>query len=191
VSVQAPEIRQHENAPPRATRDPFIRRFLRTIDASFVLTFLFSLITWLVLSGKFDRFHLTLGVVSCLIVAYTGGHLLLPPGRNIHLPGVWLRFLAYLPWLLWQVFLANLHVMYLVFHPRMKELIDPRIIRFKSRLKKDMSLMIFANSITLTPGTITLYVSIWGDYTVHLIDEQSGRGLPGAMEARVGRIFGE
>ncbi len=81
--------------------------------------------------------------------------------------------------------------MYLVFHPRMIELIDPRIIRFKSRLKKPMSLFILANSITLTPGTITVFVSINGEYAVHVIDEESGNALPGEMEERVARLMGE
>jgi len=97
----------------------------------------------------------------------------------------------YIPWLLYQVLLANIHVMYLVFHPRMIDLIDPRIIRFKSRLKKPMSLFIFANSITLTPGTITVFVSITGEYAVHVIDEKSGDSLPGEMEERVARLMGE
>ena len=97
----------------------------------------------------------------------------------------------YIPWLLYQVLLANIHVMYLVFHPRMIDLIDPRIISFKSKLKKPMSLFIFANSITLTPGTITVFVSITGEYTVHVIDEKSGNSLPGEMEERVARLMGE
>lgn len=99
--------------------------------------------------------------------------------------------MLYVPWLLYQVFLANLHVMYLAFHPRMLDLIDPKIVRFKSRLKKPMSLFIFANSITLTPGTITVYVSLTGEYTVHVIDTRSATSLPGDMEDRVARVMGE
>ena len=54
-----------------------------------------------------------------------------------------------------------------------------------------MSLFIFANSITLTPGTITVFVSITGEFAVHVIDEKSGEALPGEMEERVGRLMGE
>jgi multicomponent Na+:H+ antiporter subunit E len=81
--------------------------------------------------------------------------------------------------------------MYLVFHPKMMDLIDPRIIRFKSKLDREISHLIFANSITLTPGTITVFVSIYGDYAVHAIDQQSGQSLPGEMEKRVSKILGE
>jgi len=103
----------------------------------------------------------------------------------------WIRFTRYIPWLLYQILMANLHVLYLVFHPRMMDLIDPQIIRFQSRLKGDLALLTFANSITLTPGTITVYVSINGVFTVHALDKQSREGLPGEMERRIARTFGE
>ncbi|MGD2271223.1 MAG: Na+/H+ antiporter subunit E [Desulfobacterales bacterium] len=157
----------------------------------FVLTFFVALATWVVLSGRFDLFHLTMGIISCLIVASFSGDLMLSDGRKKGLPSQWLRFIQYLPWLLYQVFLANIHVMYLVFHPKMMDLIDPRIIRFKSKLDREISHLIFANSITLTPGTITVFVSIYGDYAVHAIDQQSGQSLPGEMEKRVSKILGE
>ena len=107
------------------------------------------------------------------------------------LPRQWFRFICYIPWLLYQVFLANVHVMSLAFNPRLSEVIDPGIIRFKSKLKKPMSLFIFANSITLTPGTITVFVSITGEFTVHVIDEHSGLALPGEMEEKVALLMGE
>lgn len=146
---------------------------------------------WLLLSGKFDLFHISLGLASCFLVAFFSADLLLPfpnPGR---MPGIWFRFVRYVPWLLYQVLVANIHVMYLVFHPRMKEAIDPQIMNFKSRLKSDMALVTLANSITLTPGTITIYISVFGDVTFHVIDIESGKTLPFIMEARVAEIFGE
>ena len=107
------------------------------------------------------------------------------------MPATWFRFLLYLPWLLYQIFLANIHVMRLVLHPRMKDLIDPKIIAFDSKLKSDMARVTFANSITLTPGTITVYVSVYGRFSVHAIDQASGKALPGEMEERIGKVFGE
>ncbi|MFZ7124929.1 MAG: Na+/H+ antiporter subunit E [Desulfobacterales bacterium] len=159
--------------------------------APYVLTFVVSFVTWLVLSGKFDLFHLTLGVVSCLIVSFSSGDLLLTTRKVSVLPGQWLRFIAYVPWLIFQVLAANFHVLKLTFHPRMHELINPRIIIFNSRLKSEMSRFVFANSITLTPGTVTVYVSIFGKFSVHAIDDASAAALPGEMEKRVAAIFGE
>lgn len=157
----------------------------------FVLTFIVMFAIWVVLSGQFDGFHLSLGLVSCAIVAFLSSDLLFSshPGGNRVVQGI--RFIRYIPWLLIQVFKASFHVTYLVFHPRMMELIDPRIVKFRSKLTRDLALVTFANSITLTPGTITVYVSIDGDFKVHAIDPASGDPLPGEMEARVAKAFDE
>ena len=84
-----------------------------------------------------------------------------------------------------------MHILCLVFDPRMPQRIEPSIVRFNSRLTSDMARFILANAITLTPGTITIYASVFGEYTVHAIDRKSAAGLPGSMEERVARIFGE
>jgi multicomponent Na+:H+ antiporter subunit E len=87
--------------------------------------------------------------------------------------------------------LANLHVLYLVLHPRMMDLIDPHIMQFNSRLKSDYARTTFANSITLTPGTITVAVNVLGRFSVHCIDIESSRQLPGEMEERIVKVFRE
>ena len=157
----------------------------------FLLTFLIMLVVWILLSGRFDLFHLCLGVISSALVAWFSSDLLFSSPRTGNLPGACAGFIRYIPWLLYQVFLANLHVLYLVFHPRMMDLIDPQIMVFRSRLQGDFSLVTFANSITLTPGTITVYVSIDGEFSVHAIDEKSRQALPGDMERRIADAFGE
>jgi len=146
---------------------------------------------WILFSGKFDFFHISLGIGSSLIVAALSKDLFFPTRIKPGLIVCWLRFAGYIPWLFYQIFLANLHVLYLVFHPRMLELIDPKIINFNSRLTHDISRTTFANSITLTPGTITVNVSVLGKFAVHCIDEKSGRSLPGEMEKRVAKVFSE
>ena len=166
-----------------------MRWFPRTRPGARVMTFVVCFVTWIILSGRFDLFHLGLGVIASGIVALLSADMLFPYLPMQSLAKIGTGFLMYLPWLIYQIFKANLHVLYLTFHPRMRELIDPQIITFKSRLKDDMALLIFANSITLTPGTITLYVSVLSKYTVHAIDGKSAAGLPGEMEARVETIF--
>jgi multicomponent Na+:H+ antiporter subunit E len=153
------------------------------------LTFVVCFATWIVLSGRFDLFHLALGVLSSLIVSLISSDLLFPSVIFHALPKTAAGFAAYIPWLIYQVFLANLHVLYLTFHPRMKDLINPQVVTFQSRLKGDMALLIFANSITLTPGTVTIHVSVLGKFTVHAIDGKSARSLPGVMEKKIENIF--
>ena len=176
---------------PHGESHPRPARFKRS-PVPHILTFLVCMATWLVLSGKFDAFHLALGVASSVIVSLASGDMLFsaqtPPKR---LPGQWLRFIFYVPWLLYQIFRANLHMMRLVFHPRMMDLINPQVIEFNSRLHSNMARFVYANSITLTPGTITVYVSRYGDFTVHAIDDTSAQALPGHMETMVAKIFGE
>ena len=182
---------RRDRAPSMPEEEVFSGEHSKRSGMSFLLTFGLMFATWLVFSGRFDGFHLVLGGISCGIVAFLSGDLLFAVPPNRQLPFVWLRFAGYIPWLLYQIFLANLHVMYLVFHPRMRELIDPKIIEFDSKLSSDVARTTFANSITLTPGTITVHVTAAGKFSVHCIDTESGKPLPGEMEAKIAKVFAE
>jgi len=157
---------------------------------AFVVTFIILFVFWMLMSGRFDYFHLSLGIISCAIVAHASHDLLFKDirAKKRHIQVI--RFIKYLPWLFYHIVLANIHIAYLVLHPRMLKLIDPHIIRFKTRLKKDLSLLTFGNSITLTPGTITVLIKE-GHYYVHAIDRFVAEGLPGDMEKRVSHIYME
>ena len=157
---------------------------------SFFLTFALMLASWLVLSGKFEPLLLILGVVSSFMTAYFFHDLLFPvfEGRFV---GICFRFLIYIPWVVWEIVKANFHVLYLAFHPRMDELIDPHIIVFRTKLKSPIAITTLANSITLTPGTITISATRDGVFTVHAIDRPSSDALPGTMLEKVAKVFGE
>ncbi len=157
----------------------------------FIITFVVMFVMWVIFSGKFDLFHLSLGVISSLLVAFFTSDQLITNQSLSHVPALWIRFFMYFPWLLWQIILANIHLLKLVFDPQMLDKINPQLIHFKSYMKNEMALVTFANSITLTPGTITVKLSKYGDYTVHAIDDASAEPLPGDMEKQVAKIFGE
>lgn len=157
----------------------------------YIVTFIIMIGFWLIFSGKFDLFHLSLGVISCLLVTIFSSDLLFPSGLKNDFLSCWIRFAWYVPWLLYQILLANLYLLRLSFHPRLMEMIDPHIIDFDSRLESDIARTTFANSITLTPGTITVHVSVMGRFTVHCIDAHSGEPLPGEMERQIARVFKE
>ena len=181
------------NSDPRNSSDQPLQKTANYSAAllPFLLTFLILFAFWLIFSGKFDLFHLLLGMISCLIVAALSRDLFFPSPVSRGLFMHWIRFIRYTPWLLYQVFLANLNLLYLTFHPKMLEKIDPHIISFDSHLKSDVARTTFANSITLTPGTITVSVNILGTFSVHCIDRPSGQALPGEMERRIGDVFKE
>ena len=152
--------------------------------ATFVAMFTF----WVVLSGMFDAFHLTLGVICCLLVAHFSHDLLFYGDDDQSYVRGLLGLIAYLPWLFYQIIIANLQIAYVVLHPRMFEMIDPHVIRFKTKLKRPISKVTFAQSITLTPGTIT--VSIHDDeFSVYALTRSASDALPGEMEARVARAL--
>ncbi|MFT4549765.1 MAG: multicomponent Na+:H+ antiporter subunit E [Verrucomicrobiales bacterium] len=154
----------------------------------FIFTILLS--SWLVFSGKFDAFHVGLGVVSTLLVTLSFGDLLFAQRKTGAKDRVreLLRLPGYLTWLLWQIVVANLHVLKLALLPRGPEEIKPRIVRFKTHLTSDFARFVFAQSITLTPGTVT--VDIDGDeFVVHAISRAAAEGLTGKMEERVARVF--
>jgi multicomponent Na+:H+ antiporter subunit E len=157
---------------------------------SFLVTFIILVGFWIFMSGLFDLWHFGLGIVACALVAYMSSDLLFaaaPSRAKLREVG---RFVKYFPWLLYQICLANIYVVKLVLDPHMSRRIRPHVVKFRTRLKGDLSIVTFANSITLTPGTIT--VMIQGDcFYVHAIDREVAESLPGDMEKRVGHIYGE
>lgn len=156
----------------------------------YVITFLVLFLNWIVWSGMFDAFHLALGVISCAIVTFMSHDLLFKSEKfSVRHAIEFVRFIKYIPWLLYQIILSNIHVAYLVLHPKMP--IEPSVISYRSKLKKDISLVTLANSITLTPGTITADI-VNGIYIVHCISKKVADDLlTGDMEKRVSHIFEE
>ena len=156
---------------------------------NFMGTAIILFIFWSLLSGHFDLFHLVLGAVCSLTVSYLFHDLLFVHVRIGNLRTMAWRFLIYIPWLLGQILIANMHVAALVLRPKMP--ISPRIIRFKTKLETDISKVTLANSITLTPGTIT--IDIRGDeFYVHALSHMVADDLYGGeMEDRVAHIFME
>ncbi len=146
---------------------------------------------WVILSGFFDIFHLTLGAACSVFVAVISADLFPPEVRHFRRIKAVLGMAAYLAWLLVEIIKANVWVFYLVMHPRMSQKIDPVMVSFRSKLRSKLALTLFANSITLTPGTITVSVDERGFFVVHGIDRKSAEGLPGVMEEKIARIFGE
>ncbi len=156
-----------------------------------VVTFIILFTLWCIFSGMFDAFHLSLGVISCLIVTLISGDLIF---KNKKVTAEHVReginFIKYIPWLLYQILLANIHLAYLVLHPKMP--IEPSVIQYKSKLKKDISKVVFANSIILTPGTITMDITENNEFIVHCISQKVADDLyTGEMEERVAHVFNE
>ena len=156
---------------------------------NFIATFFMLFIFWVLLSGKFDLFHLAIGFICSIVVAQLTHDLLF---ANVRVGEIWVivwRFIAYIPWLTYQIIQANIYVAYLALSPKMP--IDPQILRFRTKLESDISWVTLANSITLTPGTITMDIKN-GEFFVHALDRKVADDLhAGDMEDRVAHIFME
>ena len=116
-----------------------------------ILIFLLLFLNWIVLSGKFDAFHLILGVVSCAVVSWLSQDLLYSDRRKKG--GERLReavcFLQYIPWITWEVVKANMHVFKLAMTKEGYNEMAPRVVTFKTYLKTDFAKFVFANSINV------------------------------------------
>ncbi len=138
-----------------------------------LVTFCVLLLFWLLLSGIFDAFHVIAGIICSAIIALSS-HDLLVKGKGEKMLSKSFRFVIYLGWELWQIVLANFDVAYRVLHPKMP--MDPQIIEFDTSLRSDFALVTLANSITLTPGTITIDIKD-GKFLVHAIAKKPADAL--------------
>ena len=146
---------------------------------------------WIVFSGKFDAFHLGLGVISSLFITWISHDFLFHDRsktceERMREAG---SFLQYIPWLIVEIIKANLHVFKLAMTRNGYEEVAPRIVTIKTYLKTDFAKFVFANSITLTPGTITMLIR--GDvFHVHTMSQfLEDDLLEGAIERKVAEVF--
>lgn len=154
--------------------------------------FILLLITWIVLSGLIDPFHIGLGVISSALVTWLSSDLLFEDRSKSILTRCKqaLRFPSYLLWLLWQIVLANIHVLKISFSPNLNDKIQPQLVKFRTGLKTDFQKYVLAQSITLTPGTVTL--DIKDDvFIIHAISDHAAKGLVSSMAQRVHNVFAD
>ena len=138
----------------------------------FVLAFvIWMLLTWPFVGGGVDIQVVVAGLIASAIVAVLF-HEMLPREHHVFLSPVrafWL--VLYVPVFFYYVIKANLDVVYRAVHPKMP--IKPGIVEVRTNLKSDSAITALANSITLTPGTLTVDLTDDGRLFVHWINVQS------------------
>ena len=146
---------------------------------------------WLHLSGHYDLFHITIGIVSVGLVMFINAPLKnikffkddYSPWNDLQIKGL----IGYLTWLLGEIIASGFQVAYLVLHPKMP--INPHLIKFQVKMPNLAAKIILGNSITLTPGTVTVELSE-DKFLVHALTPQSAKNLiNGKMAIKVARIF--
>jgi multicomponent Na+:H+ antiporter subunit E len=143
---------------------------------------------WLLLSGIFEPFLIAAGLGSAAAVALLARRMdvIDREGQPLHLgpAALW-----YWPWLAKEILKSGWDVTVRVLHPRLP--ISPTVVRFRPSQRTDVGLAVHANSITLTPGTVTMDVAR-GEFLVHALTAEGAAGVTsGDMDARVSRFEGE
>ncbi|MFB6268303.1 MAG: monovalent cation/H+ antiporter subunit E [Halobacterium sp.] len=154
----------------------------------FVVLFCSTYAFYLLIGGTLSVFDLVTGAASALIVSgilwriTTRGEVdLTDLGTRL------LRMALYVPFLLWEIVKANVHIAYVVLHPSLP--IDPKIVEFDAAVWSELPATTLANSITLTPGTLTVDVTK-RHFTVHSLTRSSREDLlGGALERAVRFVF--
>mgnify|MGYP001267923253 CR=1 FL=1 len=137
---------------------------------------------WLLWSGIYSSLLISLGGASCIFVAFVAVRLDIRDNEGSVL-GLSLRIAMYLPWLLWAIAKANLDVTRRILSPRLP--ISPGIVQIEAGQKTALGQVIYANSITLTPGTVAVDVGE-GHILVHALTRESADDLAtGDMDRRV------
>jgi multicomponent Na+:H+ antiporter subunit E len=129
---------------------------------------------------------LGLGALSCLFVTWVAQRMGLLTPEADSTPLHPLRCIAYIPWFAWQVVKSNVDVALRILIPSRG--ISPRVLRVPSTQASDLLRSLYANSITLTPGTISINVTD-DIITVHALSREGAEELEGGeMDARVSAL---
>jgi multicomponent Na+:H+ antiporter subunit E len=136
---------------------------------------------WLLLSGQYTPLLLGFGVGSSIVVVLIAMRMDVVDHEGVPLY-LGRRILAYVPWLLREILRANINVARIILDPALP--ISPIMVRFQASQKTDLGRAIYANSITLTPGTITtgvdgseleIHALTWADIDGREEDEMDHR----------------
>ena len=145
-------------------------------------------VVWLLLSGHYTPLIVGLGAFSCAFVTWIALRMDVVDreGHPIHLS--W-RAPFYWSWLLWQIVKSNFAVARIIVSPSLP--ISPELVKVDASQSDDLGRVIFANSITLTPGTVSIYV--WSNSVeVHALTRETADDLrTGEMDRRVCGMVGD
>lgn len=150
-------------------------------------SFVVLLATWFLWSGHTDFLLVSFGIISCAGVVALSMHLGILDDESL-LFEYGFRPLVYVPWLLWEITKSNFAVAKLILQPQPR--LSPKMLYVRPSQRTAMAQVIYANSITLTPGTVALDIR-QGRLLVHALTEETAYDLAqGEMDRRVTQLEG-
>ncbi len=142
---------------------------------------------WILMSGYFTPFLLAAGLGSAIAITWFAHRMEVADreGQPLHLTP---QAMSYTPWLLKEIVKAALGVSRIILDPRLP--VSPTLARFRPSQQSTVGLVTHANSITLTPGTITVEAQ-HDEFLVHGLTREGALGtVDSEMDARVHRFEG-
>ena len=148
-------------------------------------------LAWLMFNGRVTVDVIVVGVIAVALLTFILHRIgVYDPGKDMAYASKILPFLGFVLSLIIEVFKANIHMILLVLSPRPEEKINPCIVAHKTKLRTPAGLVGLANTITLTPGTVTVDVGDDCVY-VHAIDAHAYEGLKNnPLERQLERMEG-
>ncbi len=144
---------------------------MKNIAGRLVL-FIMSLLVWILFTFSFDIQHLAIGLACSMLVSLLVGDIFTQNPQKFKDIQRYFWFLYYIPIFVWEMIKANIDVAYRVIHPGLP--IKPGIVKVKTNLKSETGLTFLANSITLTPGTMSVDIDKENGYLyIHWINVKS------------------
>ncbi|MDO9476024.1 MAG: Na+/H+ antiporter subunit E [Pseudohongiella sp.] len=134
-------------------------------------------ILWWILSGYTKPLLISLGIVSVLFTAFLAHRMKVIDDEShpLHLSLALIRFWGYL---LLQIVISNIKMVIIILSPKMD--IDPRVLRVRVSQHGVLGNAILGNSITLTPGTVTLDIGN-GEVEVHAINREAAEDIENGL----------
>ena len=158
----------------------------------YLALFIFGLIFWLLITSSLSLPNITIGIIASLITMLFFGKTFIQTTNKLLHPQRYFWLIVYIIIFAWECLKANFDVAYRILLPKMR--IKPGIVKVKTNLKTDIGKTTLANSITMTPGTIT--VDIIDDYFyIHWIyvsstdPEVYTKKISGRFEKYIKKIF--
>ncbi len=134
-----------------------------------IILFILAFLVWSFLAWPLDYQHLIIGIFVAGFVSLLTGDMFIKRPHVFKSVSRYLWFLYYVPLFIWECIKANIDVAYRVAHPDLP--INPGIVKVKTTLKSDTALTFLANSITLTPGTMSVDIDEENGFLyIHWID---------------------
>ena len=165
----------------------------------FGILFTALFVFWILLSGKMEAKFILIGFLTAVVSTWVTGPLLRLPstdgkGYYYAFDFPYWKYVKYWGWLLVEIVKSNIDLAKIILSPQMP--INPKVIQFRKPMKNPIAHVTLGNSITLTPGTVTMDVIGEDTYMIHALTDEAALALvpeegEGEMPKMVSYVFNE